>query len=153
LFIPDPSDLGTPEAPRTIAQVSEHYHQVLDRRRGLEAEAELLKNGLETQLKEQLLRMMAAEGLKSCRLADGGQLVVRSKNQFRITDANVFAKTCLREMAKALKEGRPLVDGLIYQQRAHEGKLKDIFGIDGASERPDLGLTVVATPNLVYLQS
>lgn len=130
VMMPDLSLIISPEA--TLADLSDFYVQIREQRLELEKEATALKDGPETELKQQILALLSAQGLKSANLADGRKLVSRQTIRMDISNIDRLCQKMFEDMIKALEEERPISDGLLFQKRAHKDNILTLIGEDDA---------------------
>lgn len=91
--------------------------QVRARRLGLESQADEIRNGEEKELTDQIMALMSADGLKSCNIPGVARLVTRTTHHYEITDIEALSMTMFKQMILALKSGRKISDGLMFQRR------------------------------------
>lgn len=91
--------------------------QVRARRLELESQADEIRNGEEKELTDQILALMSADGLKSCNIPGVARLATRTTHHYEITDIEALSMTMFKQMILALKSGRKISDGLMFQRR------------------------------------
>ena len=91
--------------------------QVRARRLELESQADEIRNGEEKELTDQILALMSADGLKSCNIPGVARLATRTTHHYEITDIEALTMTMFKQMILALKSGRKISDGLMFQRR------------------------------------
>lgn len=91
--------------------------QVRARRLELESQADEIRNGEEKELTDQIMALMSADGLKSCNIPGVARLATRTTHHYEITDIEALSMTMFKQMILALKSGRNVSDGLMFQRR------------------------------------
>lgn len=91
--------------------------QVRARRLELESQADEIRNGEEKELTDQIMALMSADGLKSCNIPGVARLATRTTHHYEITDIEALSMTMFKQMILALKSGRKISDGLMFQRR------------------------------------
>ena len=91
--------------------------QVRARRLELERQADEIRNGEEKELTDQIMALMSADGLKSCNIPGVARLATRTTHHYEITDIEALSMTMFKQMILALKSGRNVSDGLMFQRR------------------------------------
>lgn len=91
--------------------------QVRARRLELESQADEIRNGEEKELTDQIMALMSADGLKSCNIPGVARLATRTTHHYEITDIEALSMTMFKQMILALKSGRNISDGLMFQRR------------------------------------
>lgn len=91
--------------------------QVRARRLELESQADEIRNGEEKELTDQIMALMSADGLKSCNIPGVARLTTRTTHHYEITDIEALSMTMFKQMILALKSGRKISDGLMFQRR------------------------------------
>ena len=91
--------------------------QVRARRLELESQADEIRNGEERELTDQIMALMSADGLKSCNIPGVARLATRTTHHYEITDIEALTMTMFKQMILALKSGRKISDGLMFQRR------------------------------------
>lgn len=91
--------------------------QVRARRLELESQADEIRNGEEKELTDQIIALMSADGLKSCNIPGVARLATRTTHHYEITDIEALSMTMFKQMILALKSGRKISDGLMFQRR------------------------------------
>lgn len=91
--------------------------QVRARRLELESQADEIKNGEEKELTDQIMALMSADGLKSCNIPGVARLATRTTHYYAITDIESLSMVMFKQMILALKSGRKISDGLMFQRR------------------------------------
>ena len=91
--------------------------QVRARRLELESQADEIRNGEEKELTDQIMALMSADGLKSCNIPGVARLIARTTHHYEITDIEALSMTMFKQMILALKSGRNVSDGLMFQRR------------------------------------
>lgn len=91
--------------------------QVRARRLELESQADEIRNGEEKELTDQIMALMSADGLKSCNIPGVARLATRTTHHYEITDIESLSMVMFKQMILALKSGRKISDGLMFQRR------------------------------------
>ena len=83
----------------------------------LEHQAEEIKKGRESELKNLILLEMSSQGLKTANFEGIGRITSRNKSYYEIQDTEKLARSLMQSMIDAGRSGRPLSDGLFLQKR------------------------------------
>ena len=101
----------------TLPALISRYIDARRRRLELEAQAQEIAAGEERPLQEQILALMAADGVSSLKLDGIGRVVRRSKGHYEIRDTEKLARVMLKNMCVAVQNGRPITDAMLLQRR------------------------------------
>jgi hypothetical protein len=139
----------------SLIDLVKRYDDVKTKRLSLEKEADAIKAGEETELKQAILNELTAQGLKSANVEGVGRIAIRTTSHYEVADANLLAKAFVQQVVANSNNGRPLADGMLLQARpSREGldtllegmsdtdkeKTMSLFGVRFV-ERNDLSLT------------
>lgn len=101
----------------TLVELVKQYDAVRTKRLSLEKEADAIKSGEETELKQAILNELSAQGLKSANVEGVGRVAVRTTSHYEVTDLNALAIAFVARVVDNQNAGRPLSDGLPLQAR------------------------------------
>lgn len=101
----------------TLVELVKQYDAVRTKRLSLEKEADAIKSGEETELKQAILNELSAQGLKSANVEGVGRVAVRTTSHYEVTDLNALAVAFVARVVDNQNAGRPLSDGLPLQAR------------------------------------
>lgn len=101
----------------TLKEMVVEYDQLRTRRMELEHQAEEIKKGRESELKNLILLEMSSQGLKTANFEGIGRITSRNKSFYEIQDTEKLARALMQSMIDAGRAGRPLSDGLFLQKR------------------------------------
>jgi hypothetical protein len=101
----------------TLPVLISRYIEARRQRLELEAQAAEIATERERPLQEQILALMAADGVSSLKLEGIGRVVRRSKGHYEIRDTEKLARVMLKNMCVAVQNGRPLTDAMLLQRR------------------------------------
>ena len=139
----------------SLIDLVKRYDDVKTKRLSLEKEADAIKQGEETELKQAILNELTAQGLKSANVEGVGRIAIRTTAHYEVADVNLLAKAFVQQVVANSNNGRPLADGMLLQARpSREGldtlldgmsdtdkeKTMSLFGVRFV-ERNDLSLT------------
>lgn len=101
----------------TLKEMVEEYADLRTKRMELEKQAEEIKKGRESELKNLILLEMSSAGLKTANFEGLGRITSRNKSYYEVQDPEKLAYALLAAMVGAGNEGRPLSDALFLQRR------------------------------------
>lgn len=111
---------------RSLRESVQLLDQVRNERLELEKQADALKEQ-EEQLRQEIIADMTAQGLKTTKFDDGIRVTVKNTQTYCVQDIEKLLVWQIKELIKCHKENRPLVDGLLFQQRLGQKNLDDRF--------------------------
>ena len=137
----------------TMTELVSEYILVRKKRMALEKEADEIKNGRESELKKLILLEMSAQNVKSAHLEGVGRITSKQTYHYEIENIELLAYRMLENMVACSKAGRPLSDGLLFQQRISKSNVEDYMAsISPGGDTPELlttfGLKKVEEPSL-----
>lgn len=122
----------------TLVELVKQYDAVRTKRLSLEKEADAIKSGEETELKQAILNELSAQGLKSANVEGVGRVAVRTTSHYEVTDLNALAIAFVARVVDNQNAGRPLSDGLPLQARpSREGIDAVLDTADDDQQRQD----------------
>lgn len=122
----------------TLVELVKQYDAVRTKRLSLEKEADAIKSGEETELKQAILNELSAQGLKSANVEGVGRVAVRTTSHYEVTDLNALAVAFVSRVVDNQNAGRPLSDGLPLQARpSREGIDAVLDTADDDQQRQD----------------
>ncbi len=125
----------------SLNELVAEYITIRTKRLQLEKEADGIKKGREGELSAQILQVMSAQGLKSANVSGLGRVVCRETSHYEIHDIESLALQMLKVMVSAVRDGRPISDGLLLQRRVHRENLDSLLG-EGADESTMINMGV-----------
>lgn len=138
---------------KTLRESVQEYDSLRTKRLELEKQIDEIKTH-EEELRKEIVADMVAQGLTTTKFDDGLRVTVRNVNTYCVQDIEKVLLWQIKELVKCHKENRPLVDGLLFQQRLGQRTLDSGLGSDYSEEdmramgvltksRRDLSLTRV----------
>ena len=134
----------------SLIDLVKQYDAVRTKRLSLEKEADAIKSGEETELKQAILNELSSQGLKSANVEGVGRIAVRTTSHYEVTDLNALAVAFVARVVANKKAGRPLqarpsregidavLDATVDERQRYD--TMNSFGVK-LVERNDLSLT------------
>lgn len=132
----------------TLPALISRYAEVRRKRLELESQAKEIAVSEELPLQEQILALMAADGVSSLKLDGIGRVVRRSKGHYEIRDSEKLARAMLKNMCVAVQDGRPLTDAMLLQRRVSRDAVETLCEGREPAELEALGLAYVEKDEL-----
>lgn len=132
----------------TLRELVAEYADLRTKRMELEHQAEEIKRGRESELKNLILLEMSGQGLKTANFDNIGRVTQRNKNYYEIQDTEKLARALVQSMVNAAQEGRPFSDGLFLQKRISSEMLETLLANAGNPALETYGLAQVSRPEL-----
>lgn len=132
-----------------LAEVQQQLARVREVEKALKAREEELRRNI-------LLGMGTA---KSLNLEGVGRLVRRDKTRYEIRNIEALSLAMLMRMVDNGKNGRPLADGLLLQQRVAARNLEEVLSMQGLDPEQEeayiqrAGLAKVVEPALTFTKA
>lgn len=131
-----------------VTTIASQLMEVRQQRLGLESLAKQIKAGPEAELEAQLLMYLDAQGVRSVK-TDVGTVHTKRSTRVEIDNLETLCIYMYNRMSQALREGKSITDGFVFQQSPHKGILTDIvrdhLGLDAKAELTDEAFNAVAT--------
>jgi hypothetical protein len=120
------------------------WQEIEDKRKLLEKASAELKRQAE-ELMAAIGNTLDASNMKSVRLDGLGTVYKQIDRKTRLTDLNKFCAQQIKSFAACAKDGRPWVDGLLFQQRVRQTDLLKIADtLESVSEFENIyGIAVI----------
>lgn len=133
---------------KTLKEMVEEYADLRTRRMELEKQAEEIKKGRESELKNLILLEMSSQGLKTANFEGLGRVTSRNKSYYEVQDPDRLAFALLGSLVKAGNEGRPLSDGLFLQRRVSSEVFETLLEDDKNTPMEQYGIAQVTRQEL-----
>lgn len=132
----------------TLKEMVVEYDQLRTRRMELEHQAEEIKKGRESELKNLILLEMSSQGLKTANFEGIGRITSRNKSYYEIQDVEKLARSLMQSMIDAGRAGRPLSDGLFLQKRISGEVFETLLAENENSNMETYGIAQVVRQEL-----
>ena len=110
----------------TLKQMVSCLRDLRASRKSLEDKIDTIK-ATEKDLSDRILMEMAAQGLKSLNIEGVARIAARDTYRYEFADIEKFAQAQFDNMLRAVHDGRPLVDALLFQQRMSKSNFEDMM--------------------------
>lgn len=131
-----------------LRDIIERFVAVRDERRALERQAEELRRGEESELKNRIIMKMHEQGMKTINFDSLGRVTSKARVAYAVYDHEKLAKFLLRSLLLAHKEGRALADGLFLQSRVRADVLNAMIEAGEIADINDAGISTIETPEI-----
>lgn len=147
----------------TINALIAKWRAVVKQRMELDRLSKELKNGIEADLKGQILAYLDINGIPGVK-SDVGFVTRTAKDHLEIRDLNKFLERQMEMFAQAKAEGRPVSDALILQKSPLKSEISNLvfeeLGLNPGKDKVDdntfntvaerYGLSRVSTADLSF---